>query len=368
MTVQISAGNSAIAPVRPKLTLIQAGRGLAALLVVLFHVTELSHSKLGVTFLGDRFAFGGAGIDFFFVLSGFIICYVHRGDWGQPAKLRTFLIKRFARIYPLYWLVTLAVLPVYFWSPAFGFGHERQLDVIVKSLLLIPQSHFPIVIVGWTLSHEVFFYLMFSVLIALPWRRSRVIVGLWLAASLGLFGLERLSWVEPGLWLGFILSRHNLEFALGCGAALWVLREPVPRAEGVLLAGLVMFGLAATADHAGSLGVSDVVAYGLPSGLIVLGAASCDRYRPRPVPKFFEQLGDASYSLYLVHYAGLSVLLKGAIALGLPRWGSEPVLLGITAIAVGLGFGVYALIEAPLNTLLRQVLVPSRSQAKEAQR
>ena len=77
---------------------------------------------------------------------------------------------------------------------------------------------------------------------------------------------------------------------------------------------------------------------------------------------------DASYSLYLVHYAGLSVLLKGAIALGLPRWGSEPVLLGITAIAVGLGFGVYALIEAPLNTLLRQVLVPSRSQAKEAQR
>ena len=90
-----------ISPPKKKLEIIQASRGIAALLVVLFHVTELSQQKLNQNFLSGLFAFGGSGVDFFFVLSGFIILFAHRADIGQKKKLKNFVIKRAIRVYPL---------------------------------------------------------------------------------------------------------------------------------------------------------------------------------------------------------------------------------------------------------------------------
>ena len=103
-----------------KLELIQALRGLAALLVVMFHTTELNHKNFQQEFLFNIFAFGSSGVDFFFVLSGFIIYFIHRFDVGQRNKLKPFLLKRLIRVYPMYWLVTLALLPYIFFNSLFG--------------------------------------------------------------------------------------------------------------------------------------------------------------------------------------------------------------------------------------------------------
>ena len=63
------------------------------------------------------FDFGHAGVEFFFVLSGFIILHIHWKDLGHPSRFSSFAGKRFLRIYPMYWLVLAAIIPVYFFSP-----------------------------------------------------------------------------------------------------------------------------------------------------------------------------------------------------------------------------------------------------------
>ena len=94
-----------------KLLGIEAARGLAALLVVTRHCTQmLSGARyFGALPLGGLFVFGHAGVDFFFVLSGFIIAYIHAGDLGRPERFGGYASKRVIRIYPTYW-VALAIM------------------------------------------------------------------------------------------------------------------------------------------------------------------------------------------------------------------------------------------------------------------
>lgn len=105
-----------------KLSEVQAFRGLAALLVVFLRATLIGREYFQVDFAQGSFAFGYAGVDFFFVLSGFIISYAHPKDIGVSGAMLPYLCKRAIRIYPCYWLLTLAILPVYFLKPDFGRG------------------------------------------------------------------------------------------------------------------------------------------------------------------------------------------------------------------------------------------------------
>src|SRR5436190_1288571 len=113
---------------------LQAGRALAALLVVLYH-NGLYIFALDKYWGADPsrglFNFGHAGVEFFFVLSGFIIFYIHGKDLGVPSRFFSFIRKRFIRIYPIYWLVLAAIIPVYFLVPSFGFDYHRRIDTII---------------------------------------------------------------------------------------------------------------------------------------------------------------------------------------------------------------------------------------------
>src|SRR5512133_4113793 len=97
---------------------LQLFRGVAALLVVLYHASIYSQEQFGRTFLAGLFLFGHTGVDFFFVLSGFIICYIHFSDIGNPTRLRDFALKRLTRVFPIYWIVTAIKLAVIFAIPA----------------------------------------------------------------------------------------------------------------------------------------------------------------------------------------------------------------------------------------------------------
>jgi len=100
--------------------LLQVYRGCAAMLVVLFHASARIKKLYGVerhAFL-DFFDFGDAGVQFFFVLSGFIIYHIHRNDIGRVGD---YLIKRVIRIYPIYIFVTLLILPAWYFLPSIGF-------------------------------------------------------------------------------------------------------------------------------------------------------------------------------------------------------------------------------------------------------
>jgi peptidoglycan/LPS O-acetylase OafA/YrhL len=121
----------------------QAGRGIAALMVVIFHLNSgiFGKSKYYPDIFWWVFSGGHAGVEFFFVLSGFIIAYIHLDQIGKPALLWPFLRKRFIRIYPTYWVVMCAVLPVYFIAPWFGNGDERSAPSLFASVTLLPTSY-----------------------------------------------------------------------------------------------------------------------------------------------------------------------------------------------------------------------------------
>jgi peptidoglycan/LPS O-acetylase OafA/YrhL/glycosyltransferase involved in cell wall biosynthesis len=351
---------------RKRLELLQSCRGIAALLVLLFHVTELSREKLHQTFLYGLFQFGDSGVNFFFVLSGFIVFWVHRCDRGQSDRLKPFILKRLVRVYPLYWLITLLLIPVYILIPSFGQGYENHLAVIFKSLLLIPQAHPPILTVGWSLSYEILFYLVFSLTILLKPKLSGRIISVWLLGTILIqfLSITGNSFIEQNLLIQFVFSFHNLEFALGCLSAYLIAQSAIREGLFLLVLGVSLFAFYGI-HQTDQATLERVIFYGVPSMLIVLGAASLDLRRSFTLPRLFPYLGDASYSIYLIHYPYLSAAFKLVLTMNLvDRLGYFSTISLLISSAIVIGCLTYSLIEKPLLSFLRQKLIaPSSSSA-----
>ncbi len=328
---------------------IQAARGVAALLVLLFHASQsifaLPKYFGGMPF-GDAFGFGHAGVDFFFVLSGFIIAHAHRDDVGHPERWRKYAWKRIRRIYPPYWVIPLLILPVFFAVPSWGDGHERQPWVIASSLLLLPRAKPPVLGVAWFLCYEVLFYALF--LSFLVGRRTGLAVfTIWGALTIALHA----RFAFPG---AFLLNLHNLQFAMGMIVAAVHSRARVPYARAIAVAGAAaFFGAGAVEVCTRWLGESSLqMAYGASSAVLVLGLAEAERAGRLRVPEGMVFLGAASYSIYLAHIPALSLIAKVAVRLGLPN--AMPhraafVLISVAATAACIGY--YLVVERPLLRL-----------------
>lgn len=352
-------------PAAEKLESLQVGRGVAALLVVLVHATTFVRLNYNESFAGGLFIAGSAGVDFFFVLSGFIICHRHGRDIGHPERVADYGWRRLVRIYPVYWIVTLAILPAYFLVPHYGQGDETSPYVITTSLLLLPAYRSPILVAGWTLIHELWFYCLFAGLIAVRGRWFRWVAGVWV---LGVAGFVFSVWDQRVLaanpWLRMVLAPVNFEFVLG-GLAAWLVGRAAPLmgSSRVLLGvGLFAFAAFSLAPVTGqALHLNRVLTFGVSSFLIVLGAAGWElAARSRPdgpavsLPRGLVFLGDASYALYLLHGPVLSAACKLAVALGLVKsWGPDVAgwLAVVACVVVACGFHQW--IEKPLLRWLR---------------
>lgn len=215
-----------------KLIGIQFGRAVAAMLVVLYHGGRMLPQYLGDIGSAKYFTFGNAGVDFFFVLSGFIIYYVHRGDIDNPGRLGRYVFRRVTRIYPIYWVVTLLGIAV--------FAAKRDwTDLapahVAASFLLIPEAQSPIVGVAWTLCHEMTFYVAFAALI---YSRSvgLMVIGLWaLLVALGVFAPHK------EVFLHFLEDPYHIEFAFGVLAAHLTRANPNRTAPILAALGIVAF-------------------------------------------------------------------------------------------------------------------------------
>ena len=165
----------------PKLSSLQGGRGIAAVLVVLFHATVMfaAPNYWNTVILGDTFRFGFAGVEFFFVLSGFIMMHTHRRDIGRSERLRAYLEKRAARIYPIYWIVSLAVLAMA------GTAYPVRWADILNTPFLIGPNSVALLGVAWTLFHEVLRFTKYFSICFLPGSSfTRTLAGVyWLYGS-----------------------------------------------------------------------------------------------------------------------------------------------------------------------------------------
>lgn len=141
---------------------IQVARAIAANLVLLSHLRAIE-TKYGRGFvvLPDWAQWGACGVDLFFVVSGFIMATI-----AAREACRTFIVSRLTRIFPPYWFYSGLVLVVSLAAPSMvnsSFGHPPSLW---RSFLLIPDTTFPLLAVGWTLTHELYFYAGFAVFLA----------------------------------------------------------------------------------------------------------------------------------------------------------------------------------------------------------
>ncbi len=342
-----------------KLQGIEAGRGLAAFLVVMYHAARHFKADAGYLPWGGIFHFGHAGVDFFFVLSGFLIYFVHAADIGRPRQLARYIQRRTTRIYPVYWAALLGSLALVMLSrnPVLPGGW-----LMLQTLLLTQPLGMPLLGVSWTLQHEMLFYGVFALMI-LHVRLGQAVLVFWLLLILA-------QWAGGESWLRQDLYRvatnpFNLEFFMGMAGAWLVRKHPglAERTRPLLVAsGLLFLTLAATED----LGLFDGyansarIAYGFVSVALVVGLAGVPRVRGVP-GVVLVRLGGASYSIYLFHLMAVGVLYKVLEVAGilrlLPVWLSYGL---VCAGAIAAGMAISRWVEFPL---LRAIRSSSRSPA-----
>jgi len=289
-----------------QLYLIQVLRGIASLLVVLFHITTILDQYTEKTYLYNIFYFGYSGVDIFFVLSGFIITYTSINSINSQKNIISFYKKRFIRIFPIYWLFFIfflllqIIFPSYYATP-----FKLNFSNVFSSILLFPK-HIMINGVSWTLTYELFFYILFSTIFLFP--NKKVFFRIIFVSILVLFlqNLFNLKLATNNSWLNLLLSPMNIEFFLGVLVALFYKKISKQTSKFIIFVGIALLFIAAFFITNGirlyNYNFNRVIYFGFPAFLIVLGAVSLERKTHGiKIPILFLSLGDASYSLYLFH-------------------------------------------------------------------
>jgi exopolysaccharide production protein ExoZ len=331
---------------------LQACRALAAILIVVCHTNDGIFGLpkyFGAKPFGTFFDFAPAAIDFFFVLSGFIIMYVHTADIGKPRAFAGYLWKRYSRVYLFYWVVLAAVLPVFFLAPQLGGGYERDPDVIVRSILLLPHPQNQMIVsVAWTLVFEMLFYLLFGVLV-LDKRLGVAIFIVWTAGILAYPSIEAFRW-------SFVCNNMHLRFVAGVCVCVIFQNYRIPAPRLVAASGVALFlTLGMVEVFHGLSSWIYIAGYTLSSALIIAGLGESDRSGLTQAPKWLVSLGNATYSIYLVHFLALSVIAKLCKASQLDQYVPHiPLFFLHVAGAVGVGCMCHHWIEVPLYNWSKQ--------------
>jgi exopolysaccharide production protein ExoZ len=346
-----------------KLLYIQILRACAALAVAVHHAqfdASAVAARLGWQYQPFEHMPWAAGVDIFFVISGFIIVYSSQKLFRTSGAGRVFLARRLGRIVPLYWAATTLYLAVALVLPGVVNSEVLEPGFVLGSYLFVPLARpdglvQPLYSLGWTLNYEIYFYLLFAGALSLPMQRSVLVL---ISAMLGAVAVGKI--VELPLPLSFWTNPIVLEFAFGMALGLM-------KAEGFVLsrglrgalatAGLSLLVVWAHAD------MSRVLAYGFPAVLLVAAAGlGMDRVMPETwFVRIGSALGDASYALYLIHpfsiRAGREIVIRSGFGTVIGGWGYIMLVLAGAVLASLLIFRWY---ERPLTDWIRQRLELTR--------
>lgn len=335
-------------PVTERLPGVQALRGIAALLVVLVHYATAAFEH-GFGWPGiERIQLGHAGVDIFFVLSGFIMEYT---AGGSPDR-RGFILRRAARVLPLYWVLTIIAYALVVFAPTVV-NRDATVGQFALSMVLLPgvspngNGHY-VLGMAWTLSYELWFYAVFALLMPFtaPVRLAGLAIVFAGAIAIGIV-------LDPASPVARIpVDPLVLEFLVGVGLAMTYRAGLRWRpAAALLIACAAVLALAFRHDAYAADGFRRLALWGLPAAGIVF-AVVLGRWQAGGVlARLLARLGDISYSLYLSHFFAIAtfVLLRktwpGALPLAISA-------LACLALAILYAEACYRLIEAPARARL----------------
>ncbi|MGC4100312.1 acyltransferase family protein [Ferruginibacter sp.] len=336
------------------LQLIQMLRGIASLLVVLLHITINYSENLPGAFLFNIFKFGGSGVDIFFVLSGFIITYSSAGNIAKSGAFLTFIKRRIIRIFPIYWITISIFLLIQIIFFSFYKTHFDLTFTNICSTYLLFPNHIMINGVSWSLTNELFFYLLFSVAVLIPYKK--ITLYLMVAYSLVLIVsgvLNLFDLASMNSFVALLLFPMNMEFFLGVLVALIVHRFPSKWIYPFLITGLLLFlaGAANMGYFSGMTknGTERVLFFGVPSFLVILSLVKWELTKKVNIAKIFVDLGNASYSIYLIHLPVVAAFYKVVVRLNFSStFILQTLSLALLIIVSILGIVVYKKVEKPL--------------------
>lgn len=319
---------------------IQYLRGLAAMAVVLSHVA--GHAGL-------TFAAGAAGVDVFFVISGFVMWTVTS---RRPTKPGPFMVDRLTRIAPPYMLLTVAVYLIASYLPGVFPNMRTSLPHMLMSALFIPHINlfgepFPQVVPGWTLTYEIFFYILFAAGLLAPVRQRAWTCTAAIGLLVGIGLLTHSAFEAVNTYTNPLL----LEFAAGLWLGVAWKSDSLPRARWggiVLLAGLTAFAGWEILFGTQPQGFRAFV-WGVPATLIVAGLLTIEQRLGLMRSPFLLLLGNASYSIYLTNVFVAAAAWRALGHISLPGYFGA----AIVASAAG-GVMFWRVVERPITQLARR--------------
>ena len=307
------------------------------------------------------FCFGHLGVEIFFVISGFIIYTTHNKDLSRPEEVGLFLKKRAIRIFPVFLIVFWVVYFIAFFT-SLRSTLPSDPFVILKTMLLYPQKRtVPVLAVSWTLQYELLFYVSFAFLII-----NKNIIYIY---GMALLYLHLIYFnAEPSFNIEFIQSQHVFLFIIGMIVAyINNLNLKNIKTSFFLCTGLVLFLCAIVKDISEKVLPSastleyKILIVGVAVSLIIFGMVQMEKsgFDFKRL-KMLNLLGDASYSLYLIHYPILSVLAKFSVVLGIINFGVTGALITyftllIACLVAAVMFHMY--IEKPILKYFRNRFV-----------
>jgi peptidoglycan/LPS O-acetylase OafA/YrhL len=314
-------------------------RAIAALMVVLHH-----SAWKGAQYSSDPFSWfsvGGAGVDLFFIISGYIMC--HTVD-QKKVNFFSFIKARLIRIIPIYWVLTSLALVIFLLFPE-KVNSSGGSTSIMASYFLFPTEDKLLINNGWTLSYEFLFYVLFGSCLAVK-KTYKYLIPIGIISSLVLLGLLTKSEYYA---FNFITNPLLIEFAFGILAFYFSKTIKFESKYGLplIIVSILLFILV----NNFYLDYSRVIKYGMPALLFFLGMlimeASFQRNRSNVILKILKKIGDSSYSLYLFHPFSLVACSIIFTLIGVNDLGSVFVILLLVTSVIS-GHLCYILLEKPL--------------------
>ncbi|MGV2621392.1 UNVERIFIED_CONTAM: acyltransferase [Halobacillus marinus] len=327
-----------------RLEIVQVARAIAILFVLVGH-TNITFMKV---YRYDWFNIGSwektGGVDFFFIVTGFMIYYLYHRHIGNSRKAKQFLLKRILRLIPLYWLFTTAVIV----ATQLILDMQYDFQTIIKTLLLIPGD--PVIDSAWSLTYIFLFYILFFFYLITPNLMRLVIssiVVLILLVEVRLLPFLPSSYfsiylveILGGSFVAFISGKVNDERGW-----LWV------------LFGLGGYILGWIDNIYGLMPFEPTVTFGLSAMILMYGISQKDKV-DRKIPILLSFLGDASYSIYIAHGPFLQLYILLLLKWGILELTSPGTWMVSLMILVTFSCCMtYLLIEKPMTKFLRRKLI-----------